>query len=414
MWFAVALKKASLKIAIEAIIFFLTLFAPPFPAKLTRIGTESAITLIYVLSTGSLRFTLFLNMRPSQLNERSPFHLDGGRRFVRDACGPQRRAIQAGKIAFHGLSHGHYPGKMLPLRVLPGLSHIGFWDAIGTQDWGMDFHRNEGIEIVLLETGRMDFHLEKMTHRLHAGSLTVTRPWQLHCHGIPHVGPGRLHWLILDVHALSPGQKWKWPDWIVLTRADLKELTRKLHRDRDSVFQASPDMLNAFRKLAECLVQADYQKQISAIILSINQLLLSLLSASESPRIAKKAIRVFSEQAVEQFLNKLKDNPILLTESWTLEAMARRCGVGATALVKYCHELTNTTPMDYLNRCRLAWSIEQLKRKDVGTITDVAFQAGFSSSPYFATLFRRRYGMSPSQYRLMHGTKKENSKSATI
>lgn len=345
-------------------------------------------------------------MRPDQMNRVSAVQLDEMRNFIRDACVAQRCAIKAGKIAFHGLSHGHYPGRIMPANVLPGLSHIGFWDAVGTQDWGMAPHRNEGLEIVLLETGRMDFHLEKMPHHLHAGSLTVTRPWQLHCHGIPHVGPGRLHWLILDVQALYPKEKWKWPAWVILTPADLKELTRKLQRNQGSVFQASLEMIISFRKLAECLLQANYQKEISAIILSINQLLLSLLSllsTSESQRPPKKSVRVSSEQAVEQFLNQLKDDQTLLMGPWTLYEMARQCGVGATSLVKYCHDLINTTPMDYLNRCRLAWAVEQLKREDIGTITEVAFKAGFSSSPYFATLFRRRYGMSPSQYRRKHG-----------
>jgi hypothetical protein len=54
--------------------------------------------------------------------------------FQRDACIAQQQANKAGKISFHGLTHGHYPGIQLPRNALPGLRSIGFRDATGMQD----------------------------------------------------------------------------------------------------------------------------------------------------------------------------------------------------------------------------------------------------------------------------------------
>ena len=54
--------------------------------------------------------------------------------FQRDACIARQQAIKAGKISFHGLTHGHYAGIRLPQNALPGLRSIGFWDAVGMQD----------------------------------------------------------------------------------------------------------------------------------------------------------------------------------------------------------------------------------------------------------------------------------------
>ena len=70
-----------------------------------------------------------------------------------DRCEPQNRAIKTGKILFHALSKGHYPGTPVPENILSGLSNLGFWNAGGAQDWGEEPHRNEGVEIVFLETG---------------------------------------------------------------------------------------------------------------------------------------------------------------------------------------------------------------------------------------------------------------------
>ena len=35
--------------------------------------------------------------------------------------------------------------------MLPGLKMAGYWDADSDQDWGLPWHRNEGIELTLLE-----------------------------------------------------------------------------------------------------------------------------------------------------------------------------------------------------------------------------------------------------------------------
>src|SRR5579863_6588561 len=116
-----------------------------------------------------------------------------------DTCEPQNRAVREGKIEFHALTKGHYPGTPVPPNILPGLNSIGFWSAGGEPDWGLEPHRNEGIEFTLMETGACAFVVDDKNYQLHAGDFTVTRPWQLHKLGAPNIGPGRVHWLILDV-----------------------------------------------------------------------------------------------------------------------------------------------------------------------------------------------------------------------
>jgi len=319
--------------------------------------------------------------------------------FQRDPCIAQQEAIEAGKISFRGLTHGHYPGICLPQDALPGLRSIGFWDAVGMQDWGMELHRNEGLEISLLETGSMDFTVEKSIFHLVPGTLTVTRPWQLHRHGVPHVGPGRFNWMILDLQALTPQEAWQWPPWTDLFPSDLRELSRRLRTDRDCAWKAPPDTIRAFRRLASYLARPDPSAHLSAIRLNINHILLGLLETIRSGEISPHQKNVSCLHAVDDFFRRFNGNPAFLSEKWTLELMAKRCGVGITALTAHCHAVMNTTPMDYLNLCRLSWAAEQLKQFPHLSITQIALDAGFSSSAYFATRFRERYGKCPHVYR---------------
>ena len=41
--------------------------------------------------------------------------------------------------------------------------------------------------------------------------------------------------------------------------------------------------------------------------------------------------------------------------------MASHCGMGVTAFSKYCRELVNTGPMEFLNHCRLERAAQQLR-----------------------------------------------------
>ena len=319
-----------------------------------------------------------------------------------DRCVPQRRAIEEGKIKFHAITHGHYPGTLIPAATMPGLSTLGFWDAIGEQDWGLEPHRNEGIEIVLIETGHTGFEIDGDRHQLKAGNLTVTRPWELHSLGLPNLGPGRLHWLILDVGARRPDQKWNWPAWLVLSAADLQELSNKLRRSHQVTWKTTPEITQIFQALAGCLKSPDVQNRTSRIAVFVNYLFVALLDALRWQNTHEDDSLVSISRTVELFLKDLTATPSNLGHPWTLQSMAAHCGMGSTAFVKYCRILTNTSPLDYLNRCRLEWAARRLRHEQEAPITDIAFESGFSSSQYFATQFRRRYGMAPREYRIGH------------
>jgi AraC-like DNA-binding protein/mannose-6-phosphate isomerase-like protein (cupin superfamily) len=315
-----------------------------------------------------------------------------------DTCEPQVRAVQEGKIKLHALTKGHYPGAKFSSDILPGLNSIGFWDGAGPQDWGLNEHRNEGVEIVFLETGRMAFTVDKRQFDLGPGSLTITRPWQLHKLGNPNIGPGRLHWLILDVGVRRPNQEWRWPDWLVLTRPDLAELTRKLRHNETPVWKSTGDIAQNFQKIAQCILDWNQPHSVSRMIAKINQLFVSILDALTAQQLDENPDLTSRRRTVELFLKDLAENPVSSRELWTLGQMAQQCGMGVTAFSKYSRELVNVGPMEYLNQCRLDHAARQLREKPELSVTDIAFANGFNSSQYFATCFRRRFKLTPSQF----------------
>ena len=53
-----------------------------------------------------------------------PVYQAGHKRYGIDSCEPQKEAVREGKIEFHALTKGHYPGTMMPMVARDGL-HYG-------------------------------------------------------------------------------------------------------------------------------------------------------------------------------------------------------------------------------------------------------------------------------------------------
>lgn len=82
----------------------------------------------------------------------------------------------------------------------------------------------------------------------------------------------------------------------------------------------------------------------------------------------------------------------------TESEVAKTCAMSPFGFSRAFHAASGITFRDYLCEYRLAQSKRLLENSGV-SVTDVAAMAGFNDPSYFARLFRKRAGMSPSAYR---------------
>jgi AraC-like DNA-binding protein len=317
-----------------------------------------------------------------------------------DSCRPLCEAVERGEARFHALARGQYPGRQLAAGQLEGVASTGYWDLEAAQNWGLPWHRNEGLEITLLESGRHTFHTEEEVVELKPRDLTITRPWQPHRLGDPHLEAGRLHWLILDVGVRRPNQPWCWPDWVVLAPSDLDRLTEILRHHEHPVWSAGDELLRCFQKMAAAVRRDDQPIPVSWMVVLMNELLLLLLDLLERAEVKLDRSLSSTARAVEMFLEDLARSPHLAALPWTLSSMAAECGLGATHFTDHCRQLKNRTPVHHLNACRLEHAADQLRGDPRRKVTDIALDVGFSSGQYFANSFRKRFGLTPTAYRL--------------
>jgi AraC family L-rhamnose operon regulatory protein RhaS len=328
-----------------------------------------------------------------------PIYRDHDETYRADSCGSLARAAAVRSLQLNALCHGHYPGKRLPASALPGLKMVGYWDARADQNWGLGWHFNEGIEVTFLESGRLEFAVDGRVSQLGPDDVTVARPWQQHRVGSPLVSVSRLHWLILDVGVRRPNQEWKWPAWLLLSDGDREELATMLRHNEASVFRGISGARDCFAAIAAA-VDADRDgSHLSHVAVRVNDLFLCLLEGLRRKKVKLDVSLSSTRRTVDLFLRDLKAHPEHLAIDWSVQEMAANCGLRTTQFVHHVRCLTNLAPLQYLNACRLEEAARLLAEEQELNVTEVALRCGFVSSQYFATVFAKRFGATPTSYR---------------
>ncbi|MDR1964768.1 MAG: AraC family transcriptional regulator [Planctomycetaceae bacterium] len=330
----------------------------------------------------------------------TPVYQEGNTAYSADTCSRLTEAAQCGEVLLKSFARGQYPGQPIPKDALPGLRTVGFWSAVAEQQWGLDWHRNEGIEVTFLLSGKNRYETNTQFWEMHAGDVAVCPPWQIHRIGNPNVNVGTLMWFILDTQIRQSNQTPKLPAWIILSEEDKNKLIRRLLYSSSQVIHLSEKFVFAWKKLYRILRDSGKECPVSALAIIINELLLDLLNVQEnnlqsaSPQELPRSVGM-----VQTFFQELASIPEQLEHPWTLREMARLCRISPTRFSHCCRQLTNLSPLNALNQLRVRQAEAMIQNEPQKSITEIAMQCGFTTSQYFATVFKKWTGKTPSEYK---------------
>ncbi|MAT38842.1 MAG: hypothetical protein CL946_04485 [Ectothiorhodospiraceae bacterium] len=99
------------------------------------------------------------------------------------------------------------------------------------------------------------------------------------------------------------------------------------------------------------------------------------------------------------FLNNLMS---VIEETWNdpdiqLDDIRDRIGISKSQLYRKISSLSGYSPIGFLREYRLQQSRECIEKQS-GTVTEIAYECGFGSLSYFSKCFRKRFGISPSEF----------------
>lgn len=153
---------------------------------------------------------------------------------------------------------------------------------------------------------------------------------------------------------------------------------------------------------------SDFVTRLTALLLdneeqtSFDQLLFGLTKASfdqswsnvgGNPR--TKSYDRFSDFRVRRSLRLIQEK---MGEDFEMEKLARSVGLSRPHFFKLFKQYMGVTPNVYMNTLRSERAIEELLNTDK-TVTDIAFDLGFSSQASFTRFFSSNVGIAPSEYR---------------
>ncbi|MCX6580004.1 MAG: response regulator [Candidatus Aminicenantes bacterium] len=199
---------------------------------------------------------------------------------------------------------------------------------------------------------------------------------------------------------------------IMMPEADGYELCRELKKDIAT--SHIPIILLTAKASEESIIQGletgadDYvTKPFNSRILFSRIKNLIELRRQMQLKIQRQKMLLPSEITVssmdEKFLKELQGivEKNMSDEEFDVDKLCGKLYMGRSTLFRKVKALTGETPNQFIMSYRLERGA-QLLRENFGNVTEVAFAVGFSSSTYFATCFKEKFGQAPSSYQAEH------------
>jgi AraC-like DNA-binding protein len=135
------------------------------------------------------------------------------------------------------------------------------------------------------------------------------------------------------------------------------------------------------------------------LILKFEKLLLMLHDQNSMPDIAQKDESLLNSRWETPILHKLIEDierdPQL---TWDFDLKSRGIGITSTHFRRLFKQITGMSPHQFVLHQRLRKATELL-RGESRLISEIAFMVGINDEFYFSKLFKKKYGISPYNYR---------------
>lgn len=109
-----------------------------------------------------------------------------------------------------------------------------------------------------------------------------------------------------------------------------------------------------------------------------------------------------SNDSMDHILLYLKSN---YQENITLDLISKKFFIEPSYFCKIFKKVTNETYLSFLTRIRIEKAADLLKNPDV-KVYEVSERVGYDNQRYFSQIFKKKYGITPSEYKEKHNTPK--------
>ena len=90
-------------------------------------------------------------------------------------------------------------------------------------------------------------------------------------------------------------------------------------------------------------------------------------------------------------------NKHLSDNNFNVEVLTQEAGISRAQLHRKMKEMTGLPVSEFIRNIRMEQAIRLLKEQKIN-VTQVAYAVGFSNLAHFSTVFRKQFGVSPTEY----------------
>lgn len=101
----------------------------------------------------------------------------------------------------------------------------------------------------------------------------------------------------------------------------------------------------------------------------------------------------------DQLMNRIMKsiNEHISDPDFNVESLAEDVGISRAQLHRKMKEITGISTGEFIRNLRLEQAARLIREQKIN-VTQVAYAVGFNNQTHFSTVFRKRYGMSPTEY----------------
>jgi len=263
---------------------------------------------------------------------------------------------------------------------LPGVIMFGHYQYAEAQ-MGLKPHvHRRAIEICFLERGEQTYRVGGTPYRLRGHDQFFTQPGESHDTANLPQERGILYWIILS---LGPGR------FLGLEAPQAARLKRELRAMPHRHFRAHPDCPRILGEVRDLLLE-HRRRSDPFRTLRLQALLLEYLTLSIEA--SRQGAHGTASPLLQRVLGYVDAH---LSEPVRVGRLAEVARLSESRLKARFKREIGVPPAEYWLRQKIERAVSLLPTRD---ITRIAYDLGFSSSQYFATVFKRYQLVSPSRH----------------
>ncbi len=266
---------------------------------------------------------------------------------------------------------------------IPGLGNFAHWNMAHATPATPDHHHSDIVEIHCLAKGKRLSVVNGEVFTVTGNEMLVTFPYESHHNGSYNLSPCTFYGLQINI---------KDPEHILGLN---REFSLAIHRILINLEHRHLRFTSGDQQLLKQAFENISDGDPDALKLGVQFLSCFLFKIPEFIPVREEEEKKIKDANIERVLEYIERS---YKESLLLKELAVISGYSLSRFKSKFKEEVGLTPANYITFKKLEYAKHLLRTTEL-TVTQIALDAGFSSSNYFSTVLRNQSSYSPSEFR---------------